>query len=721
MVSENMNNVAVLILTYGPEARHKRLAEEVLRSGVPPQRLLLVHNPDGTPDGARPWAPPGVASLIMERNLGYGHAMNAGMSELVSGDVRWVLLLTHDVRFEPDGLSSLLEARHRAGGFGVLGPALLQGSTDSVYSYGGFDDRRTVVHHSTERPAADQSGIAPCQWVDGCALFIRSDALVQAGRIRGDFFMYFDETELCLRMRRVGWRVGVVLDSVARTSPGGLSRVASYGYLITRNGLAYAHASRGRRGIWQAAATQLRLAWEVLPKPTQPGFLDFAYLRWAFSWLLGIGAGFIAFTSGRWGPPPPVLSRMGDIRGTSPRPPHAEYQADGVASRVTRVCLVHLGDPRGGIYRYGRRVGRALRGRDGLAVQEVESSFATSSRWRAVQSVLRVARSARRAEVVIIPYTRHHVWHGRGMRILQAALLHLACRRRTITVLHDVYRDGAPQPALDVETIVLAVHLLLSETVLVHGDEERKRLSGLPKADRVRVIPHFVEAIPEVPRRPARNAYGLASTDFVAAVLGWIHPLKGHSIAIEALAQVPVDVQLWFLGAPSPGSESLAGELTRLAVRLGVANRVSVTGYLPDAELHRRLAAVDVGLCPYVEVSASGSLATWLGSCTRVIASDIPGMREYSALVPGGIRLVPVGSASELARALMSVRETPEVARSTFDRVLAARSVKAIAEQYAEVCRDISAPAAGPADRHDSVAPSANRSGAPARGWTSRF
>jgi glycosyltransferase involved in cell wall biosynthesis len=356
---------------------------------------------------------------------------------------------------------------------------------------------------------------------------------------------------------------------------------------------------------------------------------------------------------------------------------------------MTRVCLVQLGDPRGGIYRYGRQMGRRLRACDQIEVQEVDASFAASSRWRALRAVMRVAWLARRADVVLVPYTRYHVWYGRGMRILQSALLHLACRRRTVTVLHDIYRDPAPKRRPDAETIALAVHLLLADTVVVHSGDERARLAGLPAANRVRVIPHFVKKTPVVARGEARKAYGLGRNDFVAAVLGWIQPRKGHRLALEALAQVAEDVQLWFLGGPSPDGGPLLDELTRRAARLGVADRLTVTGYLPDAELHRRLAAVDIGLCPYTEASASGSLATWLGSRTPVIATDIAVMREHAAIVPGGIRLVPVASTSELAEAITLARENPAVVSSTFDAVLDARSVEAIAGQYAELCHGV--------------------------------
>ena len=31
-------------------------------------------------------------------------------------------------------------------------------------------------------------------------------APIAAGLMRGDFFMYFDEPEICLRIRRLGWK-----------------------------------------------------------------------------------------------------------------------------------------------------------------------------------------------------------------------------------------------------------------------------------------------------------------------------------------------------------------------------------------------------------------------------------------------------------------------------------------------------------------------------------
>jgi N-acetylglucosaminyl-diphospho-decaprenol L-rhamnosyltransferase len=316
VTAPSLADIYVLILTYGAANKHRELVEVVLESGVSATQIVLVHNPDGSLDGARPWAPLGASTLIMPRNVGYGHAMNAGITFAAERGADWLLLLTHDVQFSGSGLANLLAARHRSDAFAVLGPALRQADTGSVYSFGGADDGEAMVRHITDEPANRVDGIAECLWIDGCAMLVRPTPVVAAGLLRGEFFMYFDEPDLCLRIRRLGWKVGVVTEASARTSPGGFSRPAAYGYLFCRNGLAYALAAGGRRGLSSFAISQVRLAFRTLLRPTRREFYRPAHQLTSLSRVAGIALGFVAFFAGRWGPPPPLLQRLGDIGGT---------------------------------------------------------------------------------------------------------------------------------------------------------------------------------------------------------------------------------------------------------------------------------------------------------------------------------------------------------------------------------------------------------------------
>ncbi len=49
------------------------------------------------------------------------------------------------------------------------------------------------------------------------------------------FFMYFEEADLCLRIQRAGWKVGVVLDAIAEQAPGGGARPGAFTKELAKN------------------------------------------------------------------------------------------------------------------------------------------------------------------------------------------------------------------------------------------------------------------------------------------------------------------------------------------------------------------------------------------------------------------------------------------------------------------------------------------------------
>ena len=100
--------------------------------------------------------------------------------------------------------------------------------------------------------------------------------------------------------------------------------------------------------------------------------------------------------------------------------------------------------------------------------------------------------------------------------------------------------------------------------------------------------------------------------------LGWIGsfgPWHGAEVAIEALAQLPLDVQLLMIGEGSRLSEC-----RRLAESLGVGARVVWAGGLAHDEAMRRLAGCSILLSPHVQLEDQ----EFFGSPTKLF--------EYMAL-----------------------------------------------------------------------------------------
>jgi GT2 family glycosyltransferase len=304
----------VVILTYGTSGVHGPLLESLADEGVDPRQILVVHNPS-RPGEPAPEVPAGVETVLAPHNLGYAAGMNLGLRRILAAapDSELVLIATHDARLRPGALARLLEAAGSAPRFGVLAPVLLFAGTETPFSYGGVRLPNGRLEHRRAEPSAS-AGIAPCDWVDGGTMLVRAEALRVAGEFDERFWGYVEEAELCLRIERAGYRIGVVLAARADQDPGGPKRPGPWAYLLTRNGLAYAQRSLGARAVasllaaaaWRVVVELARAASRALRLRPGP-----AGEPWAVA--LGAARGTADFLRGRWGPPPTDLPGAGDV------------------------------------------------------------------------------------------------------------------------------------------------------------------------------------------------------------------------------------------------------------------------------------------------------------------------------------------------------------------------------------------------------------------------
>lgn len=224
--------------------------------------------------------------------------------------------------------------------------------------------------------------------------------------------------------------------------------------------------------------------------------------------------------------------------------------------------------------------------------------------------------------------------------------------------------------------------------VLVCTSEEARRLGGLVEDERLTVIPHFVE---ERPRHFGRNE-AKAHLDLgearVVGMLGFITRQKGYDLVVEALPHLPDDVVALFIGRPGLESRGYVEDLRARAADLGVASRLRVTGYVPEEDLDRHLAATDLALCPFREASASGSLSTWIAAERPILASDLPLFAEYNERVPGAIATFHPHTPERLAARAGEVLGRPkEEVRSRLHALRESLAVPEIVAQHHEVYR----------------------------------
>jgi hypothetical protein len=160
--------------------------------------------------------------------------------------------------------------------------------------------------------------VRPVDAIDGTVMLVRAEAARAAGGFDERFFMYFEESDFCLRAGRLGWGIGVATGARAATQPGKSKRHAAHAYFLTRNGLEYARRAEGGRGIAGALVEVTRRSWWALPKPGRGQSREQRSV--GVQRLLGTGLGLLHFVARRWGPPPGYVLRMSDIAGTGTWP-----------------------------------------------------------------------------------------------------------------------------------------------------------------------------------------------------------------------------------------------------------------------------------------------------------------------------------------------------------------------------------------------------------------
>lgn len=212
--------------------------EALLAQSTPPTEVVVVDNAsDQHSRSAIGERFPDVRIVASPENVGYSAGMNLGIASLDRDDLDAVLLLTHDCVLAENAVEQLTERLNSNGRVGAVGPLIARRSDPTaVFSAGGRIDGPgwNIRHGRSPNDVGSWSDRPPhvVDWIDGCCMAIRTEALADVGPLDERYFLYYEDVDYGLRLREAGWSVECVPAAVAWQEPGRLSV-----YLFTKNRL----------------------------------------------------------------------------------------------------------------------------------------------------------------------------------------------------------------------------------------------------------------------------------------------------------------------------------------------------------------------------------------------------------------------------------------------------------------------------------------------------
>ena len=154
---------------------------------------------------------PGTRMLKLPENMGFAGGVNAAAEAAIKEGVKYIFLLNNDATVRPDTVANLVSCAEKTDRAGIVGAKVLRADDASrIESEGVSVCLCTGRIKQTGFGAKDRNETAPAvgrDAVHGAAMLVRTETLEDTGLLDEDYFCYFEEIDLCLRAREVGWRV----------------------------------------------------------------------------------------------------------------------------------------------------------------------------------------------------------------------------------------------------------------------------------------------------------------------------------------------------------------------------------------------------------------------------------------------------------------------------------------------------------------------------------
>lgn len=214
-----MTDVSAVVVNYNARDYLVPCVRSLRQAGVPEIVVADNDSRDGSEE-ALAAAEPDAKFVPTGGNFGFGGGANRGAA-LVSGE--YVVVCNPDITVEPDAVDILVAAMEKDRRLAIVGP-LVRNPDGSVYptprvfprlidaaghAFLGmlaprnrFTRRYRMLDLDRSVPSAD------VDWVSGSFFLARREAWDALGGFDEGYFMYAEDTDLCWRAHRAGWRVG---------------------------------------------------------------------------------------------------------------------------------------------------------------------------------------------------------------------------------------------------------------------------------------------------------------------------------------------------------------------------------------------------------------------------------------------------------------------------------------------------------------------------------
>lgn len=203
-MKQNYPKVSIVFPNYNGGKEPIECLNSLKKLNYPHERIEIIvvdnNSIDGSDSDIRKHFPK-VKLIKNNQNVGFARAINQGL-KLSTG--KYIFITNDDAAFEKKSLKIAIDYLQEHSEVGIIGGKIFyKNNPKKICSSGYVMNKWTGDVHIAPNP----NKIKEPDWVQGCAIVTSKKILEKVGFLDPNYFLSFDDFDLCLRVKRLGKKV----------------------------------------------------------------------------------------------------------------------------------------------------------------------------------------------------------------------------------------------------------------------------------------------------------------------------------------------------------------------------------------------------------------------------------------------------------------------------------------------------------------------------------
>lgn len=209
--------VSIITVNYNQSEVTCKLLESLNRVTYPNLEVIVVdnHSQEDDPTIIKQRFP-NIVFIANPINYGFAAGNNMG---IMAANGEFVMFLNNDTEVRPDFMEPLIEKFRKNPRIGAVSPKIRFFHTPTTIQYAGYTEMHPVTirnfaygYREEDMGQHDEDRLTAC--AHGAAMMVPMAVVYEIGMMSYIFFLYYEEGDYCARIRRAGYEIHYVHNSL---------------------------------------------------------------------------------------------------------------------------------------------------------------------------------------------------------------------------------------------------------------------------------------------------------------------------------------------------------------------------------------------------------------------------------------------------------------------------------------------------------------------------